>query len=597
VENWKELPKIVIAFLFLFTSNILFAKSVSEEVYNKLQHQIEIKNFLGAKNLAERIFKKTTDAKTGEITFILYWEASGYLHYKRGEFNKILEDIGGLNLYWSIFKDRRYYEDVYFETLGKLYTLLFQYRRAVIFFIQSYRLKPSQHKLLEIIYATEMAYYNEIRPYLDYSFVKMLLNRVKKDKLNIFERALYQFEVGLYNLLVGKCKIAYKNFRESFDLDKSFLTEGQADFFMGKALECSGDLKRAYFYYKKALTLVKHPLYKKNILYRLFIVSAKLKFYREANSYYLGLAQFGGIENNPYLQEATLLIPSLGDFKKHFYWKKSYDLLVSKIMWLNINNERGKRAFLYFLKRFLQNGKLHSEFLTAWKVLYPHEVKGLKVSPSGILRFELEQLENLKTLWLTNKELFKHFFGDYGYLALGKYFFLKGNWNKAKKFLSGTRLKTPYKFFVEGVIEAYKGNPHFLEAIYPSLEKKYKVSSLFWLGWGYLIRGRWDLTSLYWEEFLHESVSFSNLFWEKLFASYYLALHYEKLKLTDKAVYYYSYCWDLAKRVDNFKGLKRFISLKLALLKGDKNPSWEFLKLLDKDWQKFLKYLLMRGGN
>jgi len=597
VKNWKKLPKMVIVFLFLITFNVLFGNSVSEEVYKKLQHQIEIKNFLGAKRLAERIFKKTKDAKTREIAFILYWEANGYLHYKKGEFNKILQDIGGLNLYWFLFRNQRFYEDVYFETLGKLYTLLFQYRRAVIFFIQAYRLKPSQRKLLEIIYATEMAYYNEIRPYLDYSFLEMLLNRVRKDILNIFELALYQFELGLYNLLIGKCETAYKNFRKSFDLDKSFLTEGQADFFMGRALECLGDLKRAFFYYKKALTSVKHPLYKKNILYRIFIVSAKLKFYREANSYYLGLAKFGGIENNPYLQEATLSIPSLGDFKDHFYWKKSYDLLVAKIMWLNINNERGKRAFLYFLKKFLQTGELYPEFVTAWKILYPQEVKSLKISSAKVLNFKLNQLENLKKLFDINKDLFKHFFRDYGYLALSKYFFLIGNWNKAEEFVKETKLKLPYKFFIEGVIKAYKGEPYLLESIYSSLDDEYKIQSLFWLGWGYLLNDRWDLVSLYWEDFIKRSAKSSNLLWERLFSSYYLANHYEELGFTQKALRFYSLCWDLLKDLKNFKGLKRYVILKLTTLKGPKVLTSEEIKFLDNGWQKFLKYLLMRGGN
>ena len=561
-----------------------------------MQYQIEVKDFLGAKIMAEKVFKKATDPQSREVAYILYWEASGYLHYKKGEFNKILEDIGGLNLYWSFFREKRYYEDLYFEALGKLYTLLFQYRRAVIFFIQSYKMKPSQRRLLEIIYATEMAYYNEIRPYLDYSFIELLLKRVDEKKLNVFERALYHFELGLYNLLIGRYKTAYEYFRKSFDLDKSFLTEGQADFFMGKALEGAGDLKRAYFYYKRALSLVKHPIYKKSVLYRLFVVSAKLKFYSEANGYYLGLARFGGITVNPYLQEATLQIPYLGDFKKHFYWRRYYDLLVAKIMWLNINNDRGRRAFLYFLQEFLASGKLYPDFVTAWKVLYPHEVKDIKIFPEKVLNFGLDRLEKLEKLYTLNPQLFKYLFGDYGYLALAKYYFLKGDWEKAQYFAKKVKPNLPYKYFIEGVIEAYRGNPYPLESYYPSFRREYKVRALFWLGWGYLLNNRWDLTTLYWEDFLKNSSEMPYLLWERLFASFYLANHYEELGLTDKALRYYSLCLKLLKGEKNFLGLKRYLVLKIVTLEGKKSVDFTKLGAVDSDWQKFLKYLLKEGG-
>jgi tetratricopeptide (TPR) repeat protein len=595
-EGWKKLLPIALVFLFLFTFKPSFGKSPAEEVYQKLQYQIEIKDFLGAKLMAEKIFKRATDPKSREVAYILYWEASGYLHYKKGEFNKILEDIGGLNLYWSFFREKRYYEDLYFEALGKLYTLLFQYRRAVIFFIQSYKMKPSQRKLLEIIYATEMAYYNEIRPYLDYSFIEILLKRVKEKELNVFEKALYQFEIGFYNLLIGNYKTAYEYFQKSFDLDKSFLTEGQAAFFMGKALEGAGDLKRAYFYYKKALSLVKHPIYRKNVLFRLFVVSAKLKFYSEANGYYLGLARFGGIAVNPYLQEATLLIPDLGDFKNHFYWRRYYDLLVAKIMWLNINNERGRRAFLYFLKEFLAKGKLHPEFVTAWKVLYPHEVKGIKIAPEKVLSFGLERLEKLEKLYTLNPQLFKYLFGDYGYLALAKYYFLKGAWKKAEYFAKKAKLNLPYKYYIIGVIEAYRGNPYPLESYYSSLNQGQRVHALFWLGWGYLLNNRWDLTSLYWEDFLKKSSRYPHLLWERVFSSFYLANHYEGLGLVDKALHYYTLSLKLLNGEKDFKGLKRYLLLKLATLSGKNDIDFNQLGPVDNNWQKFLKYLLKEGG-
>ena len=545
--------------------------------------------------MAKRVYQKATDPRSREIAFLTYWLADGFLNYQKGKFHKILEDIGGLNLYWSVFKDKRHYEDLYFEYLGRLYTLLFQYRRAVIFYLIAYRKKPTQKRLLEIIFATEMAYYNELRPYLDYSLIEYLLNRVNEKKLHTFERALYEFEKGFYNLLLGKYEKAYEFFRKSFNLDKAFITDGQADYFMGKALEGLKRYKEAYFYYKAALKKVKHPIYKENTLYRLFKVSALIGFYQEANDYYFGLTRFGGLEINPYLQEATLEIPELDDFIDHFYWKNLYNVLVAKIMWLNLNNDRGRRAFAYFLKLFLDKGIIFPDFAEAWSLLTPREVKDIKVNPKAVLSLDLNGLEKLYTLYRENKKLFIHFFGDYGTLALAKYFYLKGDWDRTYQLAEKVKLKEPQKWFILGVVEAYKGNPYRLESYYPSFKGREKVESLFWLGWGYLLRDRWDLVSLYWEDFLNRAKPLKGFYWEKLFAAYYLALHYDRRGFADKAAGLYRYALKLLEKTQNFRGLKRWIALRLAYL-GKENLNFSQLPV-DNDWQKFLKYTFSRGGD
>lgn len=579
--------------LSVSTFNFSFASPA--EVLRKLEYQIEVKDYLGAKDLANRVYQKAKDPRAREIAFLIYWLADGFLNYQKGQFNKILEDIAGLNLYWSVFRGKRYYEDLYFEYLGRLYTLLFQYRRAVIFYLISYRKKPTQKRLLEIIFATEMAYYNELRPYLDYSVIEYLLKRVDEDRLKPFDRALYEFERGFYNLLLGNYGKAYEFFKKSFDLDKAFITDGQADYFMGKALEGMKRYKDAYFYYKAALKKVKHPIYKANTLYGLFKVSALIGYYGEANDYYFGLTHFGGLEVNPYLQEATLLIPYLDDFLNHFYWKRQYNLLVAKIMWLNFNNDRGRRAFAYFLNLFLDRGILYPDFVEAWSLLYPREVAGIRVDPKKVLKLDLEGLRKLHLLYEKNRSLFLHFFGDYGVLALAKYYFLTGDWEKAYRLAEGVKPNIEEKLFILGVIEAYRGEPYRLEAHYQSFKGNEKVEALFWLGWGYLLRDRWDLVSLYWEDFLRKARPLEEFYWEKLFATYYLALHYDRMGFADRAVNLYRRALELLEKTQNLVGLKRWIALRLAYLSGQDFKTYQLP--VDNDWQKFLKYTFSQGGN
>ena len=565
----------------------------AEEILKKIQHQIEIKDFLGAKLLAERVYKKATTWETKEVAYLLYWEASGYLHYKEGQFSKILEDIGGLNLYWAYFRKNRRFEDVYYDVLGRLYTLLFQYRRAVIFFVEAYRRKPTPRRFLNIIYATEMAYYNELRPYYNIDFIKTLLKRVNPEGLDFLSKALYEFEWGFYYLLKGDYRKAYKYLKESYNLDKSFLSEGQANFFMGKALEGLGDLKKAYYFYKLALTRVKHPLFVKNTLFRLFIVTAKLGYYREANDYFFGLTKFGGLQVNPYLQEAILLIPSLGNFKKHFYWRKEYNALLALVMWLNIESDRGKKAFVFLLNDFLDRGKPFPDLIVAWKVLYPHEVERFKnlVEVEKVISLPLEGLTYVYRFYKLNTPLFKSIFGDWGYLAIAKYFFLKGDWDKALTFVEKVRLKNPLKFYIKGVILAYRGKPYILESYYNSLGEKYKINSLFWLGWGYLLNNRWDLTGLYWEQFLNEYHKRDILYG---IASFYLAEHYFKIGFTDKGIYYEKKFLEFLKHQKDFKGLKMWTVLRLYPVYGDR-----IFKLInvDKNWQKLVKYLQIEGAS
>jgi len=568
--------------------------STSYQVLKKLEYQINIKDFLGAKKLAEKVYKNAIDKKSKEIAFLIYWLADGFLNYQEGKFNKILEDIGGLNLYWSIFRENPFFVDYYFEYLGRLYTLLFQYRRAVIFYILAYKRKPTQKRLLEIIFATEMAYYNEIRPYLDYSVIKLLLKKVNPSKLDIFDKALYEFEVGFYNLLIKNYSKAYSHLKKSFNLDKAFITEGQADYFMGRTLEGLKKYKEAYFFYKSALQKVKHPIYKENVLYHLFQVAAKIGFYKEANSYYLGLTKFGGLEINPYLQEATLLIPKLGNFFNFFYWKNEFNALMAKVLWLNFNNDRGKRAFYYFLKLFLNKGILYPDFVEAWKLLYPDEIRKLKINSKNLVDFTLKKLAKLYKLYLLNKDLFLYFFGRDGLLAIAKYYYLTGQWDKAFKLVKKIKTNNPYKFYILGIIEAYKGKPFILESYYSTFSSKLKSEALFWLGWGYILNKRWDLTTLYWEDFLHRNSKQGHYYWEKLFSAYYLALHYDRHSLKDKAIKYYKTTLKLLKENKSLQGLKRWVSLRLIEL--ERNPR-EIDKLaVDKDWQKFLKYLL-KGEN
>ena len=564
--------------------------SISYQVLKKLEYQINIKDFLGAKKLAEKVYKNAINIKSKEIAFLIYWLADGFLNYQEGKFNKILEDIGGLNLYWSIFRENPFFVDYYFEYLGRLYTLLFQYRRAVIFYILAYKRRPTQKRLLEIIFATEMAYYNEIRPYLDYSFIKLLLKKVDPSKLGIFDKALYEFEVGFYNLLIKNYSKAYSYFKKSFNLDKAFITDGQADYFIGRALEGLKRYKEAYFFYKFALQKVKHPIYRENVLYRLFQVAAKIGFYKEANSYYLGLAEFGGLEINPYLQEATLLIPKLGNFFDFFYWRNKFNALVAKILWLNFNNDRGERAFYYFLKLFLNKGILYPDFVEAWKLLYPDEIRRIEINSKNLVGFTLKKLKKLYKLYLLNKDLFFYFFGQNGLLAVAKYYYLTGQWGKAFKLAKQIKINNPYKFYILGIIEAYKGKPFILESYYSTFNSKLKSEALFWLGWGYMLNKRWDLTTLYWEDFLHRLSKQKDYYWEKLFSAYYLALHYDRHYLKEKAIKYYKTTLKLLKENRHLQGLKRWVSLRLIEL--ERNPR-EIDKLaVDKDWQKFLKYLL-----
>ena len=547
--------------------------------------------------MANKLWKTSHDSKVRELAYLLYWKALGFYHYKKGEFNKILEDIGGLNLYWGFFRKKRYYEDLYYEILGNLYTLLFQYKRAVIFLLKAYKLKPSNGRFLNLIYAVEMTYYNELEPYYDFTVIKRLLLKVNTKELNTFQKAFYNFEKGFYYLLIRNYSSAYKFFKEAYKQNIGYLTNGQANFFMGRALEGLGKLKDAYFYYKIALRQVKHSYFKKLVLYRLFIVSAKLGYYQEANNYLFGLATFGGIQINPFLQEALLKIPHLDRFLTYFYWNDKYPYIVSQILWLNFENYRGEEAFKYFLESFLRNGKVYSDFLLAWKLYYPHEVKDISIPSQQVLKLSFIQLKVLLKIYKANRDLFNFFFKDYGYLALAKYYFLQGNWKKVEKFLKLAKLNLPLKNFIEGVLEAYRGQPYLLEIFYPQFKGNLKIEALFWLGWGYLLHNRWDLVNLYWDAFLKSSRLKEKYSLERLFASYYLGLHLLKEGFSSQGGNYLKVALKELSKFKNFKGLKRFITLKLAEIYGLKTALelMQRYQIQDAKWKKFLIYTFQRG--
>ena len=592
--TWKKALLKIAVFLSLFTSNVPFAEDTSLEVLRKLNHYIQIKSYITAKEEAEKIYKTAKSLESKEVAFLIYWEAKAFLDYKKGQFDKILEDIGSLNLYWSFFEEPKH-EYLYYDILGKLYTLLFQFRRAVGFFIESYKIKPRLKEFLNIILATELAYYNELRPYYNYKVLNKLINKVDPNKLGYFDKSIFFFEKGLYYLLIGNYKQAYKYFVQAYKLNLVFLREPIVNFFMGKTLEGLGKLKDAYLYYKLALKQAKHPIIVQNILFRLFIVSAKLGYYQEANDYYYGLAQFGGLETNIYLQEASLKIANIPNFLPYFYWKDYYNDILAKIMWLNLNKDRGKLAFLYLLKNFLYKGIWNDELLIAWKVLYPNDLAGYTINPKQLLVINtFKVLEKLNLLYKANPDLFVYFFKDYGYLALAKFYFLKGEWDKTLEFLSKVKLKSFWKFYLKGVIEAYKGKPFLLENIYSSLPVTLKIKSLFWLGWGYLLNNRWDLVSLYWEEFLKKSPNVEGFYTPRLIAAIHLAFHYQKLGLLEKAHKYYKVSLDLLKGNKDLQGLKRYLALKLVQL-GNYQEALKYTTIFeDKNWQLLLKYL--QGG-
>ena len=68
------------------------------------------------------------------------------------------------------------------------------------------------------------------------------------------------------------------------------------------------------------------------------------------------------------------------------------------------------------------------------------------------------------------------------------------------------------------------------------MKEPYKTAALFWLGLGYLINNRWDLTAIYWEEFLKKYSLAAEKFeiplygnFTVLFTTYYLAEHYYQI--------------------------------------------------------------------
>ncbi len=572
------------------------AENIYEAVSSRLYYQWEIKNYLGLKEDAEHIYKQSNDARLKELAFLYYWLGSAFYHYHKGEFSKILEDLGGLNLYWGYFKGKRYYEDLYYEFLGKLYILLFQYKRAVIFLVESYKLKPLSRRFLDIIYATELAYYDEFKTNYDYSPIKKLLELVNASKLNVFEKALYEFEKGFYYLLTDDYEKALTFFKKAYNLDRAYLTDGQANFFMGKTYEGLKQYKNAYLHYKLALKQVKHPIFKLRTLYRLFYVSAKLGYYQEANDYYYALAVLNPLPTNYYLQDITAKL-WISDFLDFFYWKDSYDAIMAKILWLNSNNNRGKLAFLYFLDKFLKTGEIYPDFAAAWQVFEVEDFKNLGkyrklIDTKGrkIVNRPLKFYKNLELLSLKNPELFKFFFGDWGYLALAYYYFYLGKFDKANLILETVNFDYPLKVFVKGVIEATKGKPYYLETYLENLPEHLKTEALFWLGYGYLLNNRWNITALYWKLFLRKASNDKKYKLEKIFVLLHLAEHYKNLGYTTEAAELFE---ELIEEIGNnpaLEGLKEFASLQLISLKIPVNVEFS-----NTDWQNFIKYLQKRG--
>ena len=530
------------------------------------------------------------------MAYLFYWLGAAFYHYHKGEFSKILNDIGGLNLYWGYFKKQRYYEDLYYEFLGKCYILLFQYKRAVIFLVQAYKLKPLPRRFLDIIYATELAYYDELEPYYDYSIIRKLLNRVNEKELNIFEKALYEFEKGFYYLLVGNYKKALDFFKKAYKLDRAYLSDGQANFFMGKAYEGAGQYKNAYLYYKLALKQVKHPIFKLRTLYRLFYVSVKLGYYQEANNYYYALAVLNPLPTNFYLQEITSKLWLTDDFLDYFYWKNSYDDIMARILWLNFENHRGKLAFLYFLNRFVKTGELYPDFVLAWKLFSVEDLKIVKKYSFLVERWRKKILQRpvrfykyLLELSLENKKLFNFFFGDYGRLAIAYYYFYIGKFKKAELVLDEIKINHPLKFFIKGVIEAIRGKPFYLETYISDFPENLKTEALFWLGYGYLLNNRWDIASLYWLQFLKRAKG-ERYKLERIFALLHLAQHYKELGYSERAIFFFKKFLQGIKNSTEYEGLKKFVILQLLEL--GYNPK---VKFMDKHWQTFLKYLQHRG--
>jgi hypothetical protein len=583
-------------FLSLPTYSVDRKTNIYKEVFNHLFYQWEIKDYLGVKELARNIYKKTNDYRLKELSFLFYWLGSAFYHYHKGEFSKIVEDIGGLNLYLGYFKGKRYYEDLYYEFLGKCYILLFQYKRAVVFLIEAYKLKPLPRRFLDIIYATELAYYDELEPYYDVSTIKRLLKRVDRTKLNVFEKALYDFETGFYYLLSQNYKKALEYFKRAHKLDRAYLSDGQANFFMGKAYEGVGQYRDAYLYYKLALKQVKHPIFKLATLYRLFYVTAKLGYYQEANNYYYALSVLNPLPTNFYLQEITVKLWLTDNLLDFFFWKDSYDAIMARILWLNTNNHRGELAFLYFLNKFVKTGDPYPDFIYAWKLF---EVKKFKKFSEfeklinnwreEILKKPVKFYKNLLKLRVENRRLFNFFFGDYGKLALAYYHFYLGNFKKAERILESVALKHPLKFFIKGVIEATRGKPFYLETYIVNFPSDLKTESLFWSGYGYLLNNRWDIASLYWLQFLKRAKG-EKYKLEKIFVLLHLAEHYKKLGYSDKAGILFKKLLQEIKNTEKYEGIKKIVSLQLLEL-GYKPE----VKFMNKHWQNFLKYLQQRG--
>jgi len=583
------------------------------KLIREVYHQIQIKNFLGAKELAERILRYSYNKSLKEIAYIFYWLADGLYKYHQGKTHEIINSIGGLNLYWGYFKEPLY-EDWYYSALGKLYTLISQYKRAVIFFILAYKKNPLPERWLDLIYATEFIYYNEIEPYYDYSLIETLLNKTPEKVLNKYEKALYEFEKGLYYLLIGNYSQAYKYFKISYDLDRTYLTSAQANYFMGLALEGMGKLKDAFFYYKLALNQVKQKDYLKKILFHIFKVSAELKDYKSANSYFMGLWKEGDINTDPYLQLAFIHAWFLnnGTFLPHFYWNRFYDYFARKIMWLAFDKLRGKLAFLYFLYKFSEKGQIDEDLLLLWQNFDNFQLpKNYQWLVELIRKKALKNFavySQLEKLYLTNRKLFIKFFGFYGICKIAFYNFWKGDFKKALEYLKileeqNTSLEkfscSDEKIFIKGVssIILHK-NPYILEYYYNSLKEPYKTAALFWLGLGYLINNRWDLTTIYWEEFLKKYSLAAEKFeiplygnFTVLFTTYYLAEHYYQIGFYQKAYTYYQQAAVLLQDLPDLLGIKDFIVFRLYQLSKLLNKKIELSKITpNKAWIEFIYF-------